>query len=114
MRPAMRSEKKIATASRKKYSASTRDAIVDAASGKSGVPVHMRLEPRAPGLGARGQPFASNHDEDERAEGEHRRDPGEAQRPHDDEAVAPAHRVVVIAVEQQRIGDVADLAVRGL
>src|SRR5262245_39818505 len=111
MRPAMSSEKKVATPRRKKYSASTRDAIVDAASGNSGVPVHMRLAPRIPGLGARGPPFTSNHDEDERTQTEHRGDTGEAQRAHHDEAIAPAHRVVVIAVEEECVGDVADPAI---
>jgi hypothetical protein len=37
----MRTEKKLEIARRKKYSASTRPAIVEALSGNSGVPVHM-------------------------------------------------------------------------
>src|SRR5829696_7505758 len=48
--PAISREKNVVNATRKKYSASTRPAIVDAASGKSGVPDHM-LRLRAPDSG---------------------------------------------------------------
>ena len=46
-----------------------------------------------------------------RAEREHGRGAGEAQHAHDDEAVAAGHRVVVIAVEQQRSTGVPTLPV---
>src|SRR5580765_4332896 len=45
MSPAIRSEKNTARPIRKKYNASTRGAIVEADSGKSGVPVHMVRRP---------------------------------------------------------------------
>ena len=56
--------------------------------------------------------LAPHHDDDERAEREDRRGAGEAHRAHDDQAVAAGHRVVVIAVEQQRVDRRADLAGR--
>src|SRR5580765_2626480 len=104
MRPAMSSEKKTVIAMRKKYSASTRPAMVDARSGNSGVPVHMSAPTCGDwGLGARGwaTSFPANHHHDERAVQEHRRTAGETNRPHDDQAVAAGHRVVVKAVQQQ-------------
>ena len=49
MRPAISSEKTAVTARRKKYNASTLDAIVDALSGNSGVPDHMAIWSASPG-----------------------------------------------------------------
>src|ERR1700680_2296650 len=105
MSPAISSEKKTAIAMRKKYKASTRPAIVDARSGNSGVPDPISALP----------PFLlANHDHDERAGAETRDGARHAQRAHHQQAVAPRHRIVVIAVEQQRIDRRPDLAGRGL
>src|SRR5712671_7931966 len=111
MRPAMSSEKKTETATRKKYSASTRPAIVDARSGNNGVPVHMSVSGSslAYKLNRTTSPLTSKHDDDEGAEREHGRGAGEPHRAHDDQPVAPGHRVVVVAVQQQRIDRRADL-----
>src|SRR4030095_9604657 len=72
IKPAMSSEKKVERPSRKKYSASTRPAMVDARSGKSGIPDHISTGAGCWVLGARcaRATVASNHDQDERAEDE--------------------------------------------
>src|SRR4051812_1778594 len=116
MRPAISSEKKAEMASRKKYSASTRPATVEALSGNSGVPVHILRGAwcwvLGAGCGVRGAGcgmlFPANHHENESAEREDGRDAGDSQRAHDHQAVAAGHRVVVVAVEQQRIDRIAD------
>src|SRR5207244_4481211 len=99
MSPAIRSAKNADSASRKKYSVSTRAAIVDARSGKRG---GMRgLRPPAP--------FSLDHQEDERSECEDRcggRDPDGA---HDDEAVPAGFGIVVIAVEEHLLDRRSDL-----
>src|SRR5919198_2329384 len=97
MRPAISSEKKTAIATRKKYRASTREAIVEARSGKRG-----------------GTLLLPHHDDDERGERQHCCSAGNSDRAHDREAVPAGHGVVVIAVEQQRIDCVADLPRRRL
>src|SRR5262245_4093454 len=101
----MSTEKKTASATRKKYSASTRGAIVDALSGKRGVPVHMsaHVPDGGPALAGEGRAWfrppvavtflGADHHDDEGAETEDRGHAGHPQRPHDDEAVAPRHRV---------------------
>ena len=119
IRPAISSEKKTEIASRKKYSASTRPAIVEACSGKRGVPVHIEAAQgcRAQRLRARalcGSRSRAHHDDDERAEREDGGGAGDPDRAHDHEAVAAGHRVVVVAEEQQRVDRRADLACRGL
>src|SRR5947207_16021990 len=86
MSPAISSKKNPATPMRKKYSASTRPAIVDALSGNSG-----------------GMSLFSNHEHDERGQDENRGGAGNPYRAHDEQAVTAPHRVVVVAVEQERI-----------
>src|SRR5215208_1143372 len=112
----MSSEKNAETASRKKYKASTRPAMVDADSGNNGVPDHISESAcRGWGPAARGWPGAplpAHHDEDERAQRENCRRAGEPHGAHHDQAVSPGHRVVVVAVEQQRIDRRAHLAGR--
>src|SRR5437667_8837287 len=102
MRPAISSEKKTATPIKKKYSASTRGAIVDARSGKSG---GMALSSRDSGfgiwdslgiwdsfgirawIGGRDSiPFPPHHDENEHAEREDGGGAGETDGAHDEEA----------------------------
>src|SRR5438445_6168510 len=95
MRPAISSEKKTATASRKKYSASTRNAIVDARSGNRG-----------------GMLLFTHHGDNERAERQDGCGAGEANDTHDHETVAAGLRIVVIAIEQHLIDRRADLAGR--
>src|SRR5207247_1992992 len=95
MSPAISSEKNPATPTRKKYSASTRPAIVEALSGNRG-----------------GMSLFSKHDHDERGQDENR---GRASNPHgahDEQAAAAPARLVVIAVEQERVDARSDLARR--
>src|SRR5262249_37587114 len=96
MRPAMSSAKNADTPSSRKYSASTRPAIVEARSGKRG-----------------GMPsFAADHEDDEAAEGQNGGGAREAHRAHDREPVPPVLGVVVVAVEQHLIDRAAHLAGR--
>src|SRR5471032_2999652 len=104
----MSSEKKTEIASRKKYSASTRPAMVEACSGKSGVPDHISESSKV--LRAT---FPAEHHDDERAQRHDGGGAGDADHAHDDQAVAAGRRVVVIAVEQQRIDRRADAPLRG-
>src|SRR6478752_2104718 len=103
MSAAMSVEKNPATASRKKYSRSTCHAAVEAASGNSS-------ESRTSALPF--ALFAPQQDEDEGAQREDGRRAGDPKRAHDDEAVAADHRVVVVAIEEERVDSAADLAVR--
>src|SRR5581483_2296223 len=125
IRPPMRSEKNTASARRKKYSASTRDAIVEAASGNKGVPVHISAPERGNlrfgAWGAAGGSsaefpatsfLASQHYGDERHQRKHVCVASQPERLHDDEPVPARHRVVVVAIEQQRVGGIPDAALR--
>src|SRR6266545_4260685 len=112
----MRSEKNTEMATRKKYNASTRPAIVDADSGKSGVPDHIQrvlgssFRVRGSRFRVQGSTLAAQHDHNEAAEREDRRRARDAHRAHDRETVAAGHRVVVIAIQKQRIDRRSDLA----
>src|SRR5215510_3454282 len=102
MSPAISSEKNMAMPSRKKYSASTRLAIVDARSGKRGMPDHISTgagfwvrRARCGVLGARcwvrgawcrRATVAPNHDQDERPDCKDGPDTGQADRAHDGHA----------------------------
>ena len=76
----------------------------------------LRTHAASPGWAYRATSHAaflvSHHDHDERAQGEHRGGGGDTHHAHDGHAVAARHRVVVKAVEQQRIDGRPDLAVR--
>src|SRR6266508_476581 len=130
--PAISAEKKTATTIRNRYSASTRPAIVEARSGKSGIPVHISARAPCGGHGGArcavlrarclvhdawctvpGAAFAPEHDRDEAAKRENRGRAGEAHGAHDDESVAAGHRVVGIAIENQRVDCRPDPAGRG-
>src|SRR5258706_5690479 len=54
--------------------------------------------------------LAPNHDEHKRSEREHGRGAGHAQGAQDQESIAARHRVVVVAIEKQRVDGGADLA----
>src|SRR5215471_13541655 len=86
MRPAISRENTTAIASRKKYSASTRTAIVEARSGKSG-----------------GMSLLAQHHDNEGDEGQDRHGPANTHGAHDRQTVSAGCRVVVVAVEEQRI-----------
>src|SRR5204863_7824314 len=114
-------EKKPETATRNKYKASTRPAMVDACSGNNGVPDHItvirvlgfsgsrfsssRFSVLGSGFLVLGSWFAFPADdhENERAERENRGGAGQTHHPHDHEPVAAVHRVVVVAIQQQRV-----------
>src|SRR5262252_4662307 len=98
MSPAMSSEKNTVSPMRNPYRLSTRVAMVDAASGKRG-----GMSARAAGL----PPFRPDHDCDESDEAEDGRSAGHTNRAHDGESVSPGHRIVVVAVEEERVDDVA-------
>src|SRR5665213_345420 len=108
--------KNTAIASRKKYRWSTRVDIVDADSGNNGGPDISGFGLRAPGYGLQASGFgkrflATDHDDDEGRKQQDRRGAGHADRAHDRQAVPPGFRVVVIAIEQQRIHRRADFAI---
>src|SRR5258708_39042035 len=89
MSPAISSAKKAEMARRKKYKASTRGAMVEADAGKRGGMLRVS--------------FSAHHDDDERAE---RQDGGgarQAERAHDHQAVTARHRVVGIAIQEERV-----------
>src|SRR5262245_32650688 len=105
MSPAMRSEKNVASPTRKKYRASTRGAIDEAASGKRGVPDHMSAGPRPP-------PLLTDHRGYEACERQHGADAGQSERAHDGQTIPAPRRIVVIAVEQEGVRRVANPAAR--
>src|SRR5213592_2877302 len=105
MQPAMSSVKTVLTARRKKRSASTRGASVDACSGKSGSEKRASITSGVP-PGATRALGTSQREERERAAGPHRA--------HDERAVLAGGGVVVEAEEEELIDRRADLARRGL
>src|SRR5690348_10454111 len=96
--PAISRPKNPDTASRKKYSASTRPAMVEAPSGNNGVPLHIWLT-TPPG-----------QHEDHGAQREHRRERRNLNDPHNREAVTARRQVVVVAVEQHALDRRGNLA----
>src|SRR4051812_16927947 len=103
--------KKISTARMNKNSKSTWLAIVEACCGMNGR--FFRKLGRA-GLPMRAVPLAPEHHQHEAAERQHRRDSAHPHYVHDHRAVFPARRVVVVAVERERIYDRANALLRTL
>src|SRR5919106_3368198 len=100
-----------ATATRKKNSASTLGAMVDACSGNRGKPIFM-----ASGA-VRGLPLAApvpaQHHDDKTAESDHSRDSAEPNQIGDEKTVLTGGRIVVITKEQKLIDGRGNLVRRG-
>src|SRR4051812_33501616 len=103
---AMTVEKNTSTERTKRDSKSTWLATVEACSGMKG-----RLERNLgmPGLSSRGvHAIAAEHHQHEGAQREHGGDRPDAHDVHDDGTVFPARRIVVVAVERERVDDGAN------
>src|SRR5262249_17460022 len=110
-RIAISAAKKAVTATRKKYSASTCAACSDAAVGKNGKFVNIRLTASRLLVGV---PLAAETDEQERQERADRRDEADPDRIEDRRPVLPGLRVVVVAEQQHLVAHRAEPVVRGL
>src|SRR5215831_5425470 len=110
-RMAMSAVKNAVTATRKKYRASTCPACSDAACGKNGKFVNIRL---TTGPRLRRGMVAAAADEEECQERPHREDEPDANRVDHRRAVLPFRRVVVVAEQQDLVADRAELVVRRL
>src|SRR3954467_6595923 len=108
-RIAMSAVNSAVTATRKKYRASTCPACSDAACGKKGKFVNMRLS-----AACRRAPLAAEADEQERQERTHRRDESHADGVDHDHAISPRRRVVVVAEQQDLVAHRPEHVVRRL
>src|SRR5215831_6355785 len=108
-RMAMSAVKNAATATRKKYRASTCPACSDAACGKNGKFVNIRL---TTGPRLRRGMVAAAADEEECQERPHREDEPDANRVDHRRAVLPFRRVVVVAEQQDLVADRAEQVAR--